>query len=254
LEPEKGNEMFKGTVNFLAKIRGNGMTFPSFDFNPNELGVDKVEIEGPNGDEIRSTVYLASVATQDDGRALAGKVNTAALNRIAFCHGMAIEKARSSGDQFSPVKSQPGVHAIAVSANLFITGAARAVVGIPAAHLKTELEQASPSGERNFGLFRSARQSESPVEEFIHLYNILVMLYDDRQADVDAFIVGEDAVVPQTQHPLKAAGVMETVYTRLRNELAHKRAGVNLDNTKAAMANRLVGLIALTKRAIELHL
>jgi len=46
---------------------------------------------------------------------------------------------------------------------------------------------------------------------------------------------------------------METVYTRLRNELAHKRAGVNIDNTKAEMANRLGGLIALTKRAIELH-
>ncbi len=46
---------------------------------------------------------------------------------------------------------------------------------------------------------------------------------------------------------------METVYTRLRNELAHQRAGVNLDNTKAEMSNRLSRLIALTKRAIELQ-
>ena len=45
---------------------------------------------------------------------------------------------------------------------------------------------------------------------------------------------------------------METVYTRLRNELGHSRKGVNLQDTKAEMANQLGGLIAITKRAIEL--
>ena len=245
--------MFKGSVNFVAKIKGNGMTFPLFDFNPNEVGVDKIEIEGPNGEEIRSTVHLASVPTQDDGRTLAARVNTTALNRVAFFHGMAIEKARCTGDQFSPLQQQPGIHSIAIGTTLFMTGSAKAVVGIPAAHLKTELEQLSPPGERNFGLFRSARQSESPVEEFMHLYNILLMLFNDRQAAVDAFAVGQDPAVPQSQHPMKAPGVMESVYTRLRNELAHKRAGVNLDDTKAEMANRLGGLIELMKRAIEIH-
>jgi hypothetical protein len=48
-------------------------------------------------------------------------------------------------------------------------------------------------------------------------------------------------------------GITETVYTRLRNEMGHKRAGVNIANTKAEMANRVGGLVALTRRAIELH-
>jgi hypothetical protein len=88
--------------------------------------------------------------------------------------------------------------------------------------------------------------------EFVN-YNILLMLFHDRQADVDAFIIGEAPAVPLTQHPLRGPGVIETVYTRLRNELAHKRAGVNLQETKAAMTNRVGQLVALTKRAIELH-
>ena len=143
---------------------------------------------------------------------------------------------------------------IAVTGNLLVRGGVtKLTVGIPAARLKTDLEQVSAPGERNFGLFRSARQSTSPVEEFMHLYNILLMLYNDKQADVDAFIVAEDPAIPQTQHPLRAAGVLETVYTRLRNELAHKRAGVNIDHTKAEMTNYLGGLITLTKRVIELH-
>ena len=87
----------------------------------------------------------------------------------------------------------------------------------------------------------------------MHLYNLFLMLYNDSQADVDAFIVGQDPSVPQTQHPKKKAGVMETVYTRLRNEFAHIRPGVNIATTKADMANRLGGLRDLTKKAIELN-
>jgi hypothetical protein len=87
----------------------------------------------------------------------------------------------------------------------------------------------------------------------MHHYNILLMLYNDLQRDVDVFVVGEEPAVPQTQHPMRPAGVMETIYTRLRNELAHQRAGVNLDDTKREMANRVGNLRKLTKRAIELH-
>jgi hypothetical protein len=237
--------MFKGTVKFRARIKGNGLTFPLLEFNPNESGVGKVEIEGPNGDEIQSTVHLDSVATIEEGKTIATKVHTAALNRISFFHGVAIENGQMTDSDFSPVN--PG--------SLSLTGHdARLVVGLSADRLKTVLEQASPPGEHNFGLFRSARQSMSPVEEFMHLYNILLMLFDDKQGKVDEFIVAEEPTVPLTPDPRpKRSKSMETVYTRLRNELGHKREGVNLDNTKSEMANRLGGLIELTKRAIELH-
>ena len=202
--------MFKGSVDFVARIKGRGLTFPPFDFNTNEPGVDKVEIEGLNGDEIQSTVHLSSVASHDDGRSLAMKVNTATLNRIAFFHNIAIENARSTGDQFSPLNPQPGVHMIAATGHMVArSGAAKLTVGISAAQLKTDLEQASAPGESNFGLFRSARQSTSPVEEFMHLYHILLMLYNDKQADVDAFIIAEDPATPQTLRPHGALGVME---------------------------------------------
>ncbi len=246
--------MYRGTVCFVARIKGSGLTAPLFTFNPNEPGVEKVEIEGPSGDEIHTTVHLASVASHDDGKAIAAKVNTAALNRIAFNHLIAIEDARITSHEFLALDPQPGVLSPAAGFHFFNSWAVRRPpIAIAAAELKTELELTSPPGEHNYGLFRSARQSSSAVEEFMHLYNILLMIYNDSQADVEAFVVGDDPAVPQTQHPRKPAEVMETVYTRLRNELAHKRPGVNLDNTKAEMANRLGGLIALTKRAIELH-
>ena len=66
-------------------------------------------------------------------------------------------------------------------------------------------------------------------------------------------IVRQDAAVPQPQNPMKAAGVMETIYTRLRNEFAHQRAGVNIDDTKQGMAAHHNALKELTMTAICLH-
>src|SRR5438093_12841435 len=98
--------MFNGSVNFVAGIRGNGITFGSFDFNPNVAGVDRVTMEAPNpGDRILSIVHLMNVATQDDGRRIAQKIVTDALNRIAYHHGMTIESSRSTRHQFMPVNA-----------------------------------------------------------------------------------------------------------------------------------------------------
>jgi hypothetical protein len=252
-EGMKGEWMFKGAVKFMAIIKGNGLTFPLVEYNPNQPGVDKVEIEAPNGDAIYTTVHLAFVASHDEGRALATRTNMVALNRISFYHSLAIENSRIIGDQFSLLNPPPGILDAATGDYAVLSDQARLVIGITAAQLKMELEQPTSPAENNFGLFRSARQSISPVEEFMHLYHILLMIYNDKQADVDSFIVSEDPAVPQTQAPLKSHGVMETVYTRLRNELAHKRHGVNLEKTKSEMANWLGGLIGLTKRAIELN-
>jgi hypothetical protein len=81
------------------------------------------------------------------------------------------------------------------------------------------------------------------------------MFFDDNQRKVDKFICKENPNVPQTPDPRPGkAHIMETVYTRLRNEFGHgSRPGVNLDQTKAEMATRLGDLIALTRRAIELR-
>src|SRR5206468_3507544 len=96
--------------------------------------------------------------------------------------------------------------------------ASRLVLGYPTAEpTKSQLEQAAPPGEHNYALFRSAMQATSPVEEFMLLYNLLLMLHNDKQGDVDAFILNEDPGVPTTPNPNpRSPGFMETVYTRLR--------------------------------------
>jgi hypothetical protein len=213
--------------------------------------VEKVEIAGPNGNEIRSVVHFDSVALEAEAKALATKVNTAALDRLGFQLDVVIGHARMTGTQFSPVNPTPGVLSAGVGELLIVGEKVTMVLGTTAERIKSVLEQATPPGEVHYRLFRSARLATSLVEEFMILYQVLLMLVGDRQEDVDKFIVSEEPSVPQTPSPHRL-GVMETVYTRLRNELGHKRARVNLDTTRAEMRARVDGLRALAKRPIEL--
>lgn len=245
--------MLKGTVSFSAQIRGDGLTVRLFEFTSPEQGVEKVEIEGSNGNEILCTVHLTSVPNRENGMSIATQVTTDALNRISYFHDIAIENPRIKSTEFVKLKPPSDAHLeVDVGDYGYVGDTVSCVIGLDPAHLKTELEKALPRGERYFGLYRSARQSGSPVEEFLNLYQILMVLFSDRQCDINAFIVSEEPAVPQTQHPKKPLGTMETVYSRLRNEFSHDRLRVNLGDTKKEMAARLSGLISITKRAIEL--
>ena len=245
-------QLLKGTVSFRAEIKGNGLKFPSCTFYPKETGVEKVDVEGQGGNEIHTTVYFHSIASEAEAQSLATKINTTALDRIGFHFGIVIDNARMTITQFSPVTPTPGVLTIGVGDVLILGESLMTVLGTTADNVKSILEQATPPGEINYGLFRSARLATSPVEEFVILYQILLMLVGDRQRDVDTFIVGEEPSVPQTPSPHNSA-VIETVYTRLRNELGHRRAGVNLDQTRSEMHERVAGLRNLVEKAIELR-
>lgn len=246
----------RGTVTFRASLKGNGLKFPSCEYDPREPGVPKVEIEGPDGREIQSTIHLASVETEEAGKDIATKVLAVALDWLSFFHNVAIENANIIGGQFEPLDPPPGVCITPAPARLVITTYPPfVVIGTTAAIIKGQLEQDSSARGNAFGLFRSARLSESPVEEFIHLYNLLLMFLGDSQKAVDHFIEHEEPATPlePSGNPKAKAGETETVYTRLRNELGHPRKDTNLNATKAEMARRAGNLAALTKKAIELY-
>jgi hypothetical protein len=246
--------ILRGTVNFEATIKGNGVSFPPFEFNPNEPAVSKVEIEAPNGDAIRVRVHFTSVASDSAAKDVAVKVSLAALNRIAFHHQVVIVNDRMTSLSLSPItdSDSDGARLAATATLVLVVEASRLVLGYTTAEpVKSQLEQPSPPGEHNYAFFRSAIQATSPVEEFMLLYNVLLMILGDKQPAVDAFIGSEEPAVPITTSP--HTGGTETIYTRLRNEIGHRRAGVKLENTRAEMAGRVAGLRALTKRAIELH-
>ncbi len=234
-----------------------GLQFHRLDIQVAEPGVGDVVLKLPDGQTLQIDVEVTSVPTEGDGEKLATQAAEKVCDRLAYAGCWSISTPVIVSAQFTSLTPPPppGVHEIRVLDYLRTTDAAVAVVTAGPgrlAALRDELELASPPGEHNYWMFRAALAANDRVVQFMQLYHLLNMLHNDKQAQVDAFIVCEEPGVAQTPSPIKA-GVMETLYTRLRNELAHKRAGVNLADTKAQMANYAPALARLTKRAIELH-
>lgn len=68
-----------------------------------------------------------------------------------------------------------------------------------------------------------------PIGRFVALYGLLLSEAGDSQAEVDRLIAGFDQ---STQHTISPkTGRLETLYTRLRNELAHVRTTANVFST-----------------------
>lgn len=103
-------------------------------------------------------------------------------------------------------------------------------------------------------LFNNALCIKHEATQFLLLYLILLTLNNDSQADVDKFIKIKDNRAKITEKPKqknsKKPQKTETIFTRLRNELAHKRDDVDTNNTLKEISENLNSLRQITREAI----
>jgi hypothetical protein len=76
-----------------------------------------------------------------------------------------------------------------------------------------------------------------PIGRFIALYSLLLTIGNDRQSEVDKLILDIEPTTHQTLSP--KSGLPETLYTRLRNELAHDRKTATVFSTHEEIALHL---------------
>jgi hypothetical protein len=77
--------------------------------------------------------------------------------------------------------------------------------------------------------FNFARSLEDPVSRFLSLYAMLSAVARDNQQEIDQLIRTEEPTVACSPSPRGSRH--ETIFTRLRNELAHHRDGVSVFST-----------------------
>ena len=75
-----------------------------------------------------------------------------------------------------------------------------------------------------------ANSESNEIVRFSFLYNLLLQIVGDKQSKADESILEVDLHCEQTISPLN--GKQETVYTKLRNELAHKRENSKYSETR----------------------
>ncbi len=98
-------------------------------------------------------------------------------------------------------------------------------------------------------LYSSAIQQEDPIARFMFLYNIILTLSGEKQAAVDKNILSIAPESPKSTSP-RNINAQETVYTRLRNEIAHNRVGTDFGATSTEVSKWVSELGQITRQLI----
>lgn len=96
--------------------------------------------------------------------------------------------------------------------------------------------------------FAFANSESDAISRYSFLYNLLLQMNDDKQTLVDSSILNIAPTCEQTKSPKD--GKQETVYTRLRNELGHKRKDVDYRRTKSEIGSKVVEFSDTVKKCI----
>jgi hypothetical protein len=203
-------------------------------------------------DDKRMTVvfHLTDVFTEEEADAVTRDVLSSIINRLAFELNLSIGEPHLSG--FSLPKD-PSASFYTVSKSVLAIWDVLAPAIVPDATRRQELAKLleRPFARADlFSAYRFAVNQSDDVARFMFLYNILLQLHNDDQGQVDNFIRVETPTVSQRPRPDKPQ-ITETVYTRLRNEVSHTRAGVTPDRTRTEIAANVVAFQALVKDAIS---
>jgi hypothetical protein len=119
-------------------------------------------------------------------------------------------------------------------------------------NLKNILERKAHPGFFHYEHFYFAISRTDPLSKFMTLYSLVLTLCNDKQEDVDKFVLSVQPTVATTPpYHSRKSGVPETVYTRLRNQVGHVRPGTTIEGTISEMEANMSDLVIITKELIS---
>ena len=250
--------MFNGSIEYLAEMKGH--RFDPIDLlpPPDSKNITKVEIKCEDPDKIKIIFNVVEVESWEQVDSMTFDLVNNYLDLISFHFGVCIENPTVTGGTLKrEIISEDG----SVSANIMPrTGSvvAKGYVGsvvtfkIKDKEKLTNILKSEVTSEkkRYIRSFRTTLQNSDPVVRYMSLYKILFEIFNDKQEQVNYFIRKIDPNIIQTPRPDKPH-IMETIYTRLRNEMSHTRSNVNDLNTKNEIKQNVSGLVNIVKEAIQ---
>jgi hypothetical protein len=240
--------MATGTVTFMAPV--TGLQLDSIEISYSLPTVEKLSLETQEGGWIKIDFHLSNMFAIEDAEDIAKPILRSIIDRLAFELDVSIGEPYLRG---ATLPKDPSASVYTTTASLPVSWRVLAPDVIPDATRRREiamlLEQPFSRPDL-YSAYRFALNQSDAVARYMFLYNILLQLHSDAQRQVDDFIRQEEPNVPQSPNPLNA-NVMETVYTRLRNEIGHTRAGTTPEQTRSEMEDHIAALQTLVKTAIS---
>jgi hypothetical protein len=230
-----------------------------------------IPLSGPRVTEVRFTrlerddrqennctmmLMLGPVASIDDADRLADAVQDQLLDTFSLMIGCRVGRTRRIGHNLVPRSGEGGQsHGIFPAMTSHFSGHSEPrhltsddINGLRGAFLRaSSLQQTSL-----LRIFRHAVQIDDEVARFILLYLILDVITArggrSNQGNIDALIRSIDPKVDQSPDP-RNLNVMETCYTRLRNEMNHR--DVDHDAARLEISQRIHDFTNIVRTGIR---
>jgi len=190
---------------------------------PWALGVERLRLEVDDAGKL--TIHCEALDPQGrdeaEAQSLARETVEQVLDRLALNFGSAVAESRLVSCQ---VYSSTGDD---IHDQLDVRDSVTETVRLQPERVTKALSNSASLTPRH-RLYRLACVQTDPTTRFLLLYQLLLLIHRDSQKQVDEFILARIPGTPHSPGPILRPGASprsETVYTRLRNELAHVRKG-----------------------------
>ncbi len=240
--------MSTGTISYYAL--SNGLELGEIEFSNEHPKIEKIAIKSENLDRISIIITLSGVYSSTEARSIGNKIVNIILDRLSIEFDIPIEEPHFSGMSL-PIDESGKKHII-MSNFLSLNDICECCIKPGQKRIEDlirKLEDETPLRKQHFYLYRFSAKQRDPLAKFMFLYNILLQLNGDSQNDVDVFIRACDSGVSQSPRPDKPK-IIETIYTRLRNEIAHCRNTALPENTTKEIIVNLTPFQLIVKTAI----
>lgn len=215
--------MKTGTITWTAPIQG--LDLKSFKVVLNQFPILKVEINTENDTHLNLTFTLQDIFTVKEAVNATHKIVELFASKIALAFLCRIGELQHTSCSL-PTKNNEvdqlvllSLGAIKSICDFTIKPTAKTLTVLSAA-----LQQPPKISDSHLLLFRFSILQDDPVTKFMFLYNLMLSLNNDCQKKLDKHILTLDDQVPVTLDP-RNSNKRETLFTRLRNEVAHSRPG-----------------------------
>ena len=240
--------MVTGTIEFAAPIAG--LRFRPIQVSSPHPAVEKIVVEAQDDEWVNIVFHLADVFNFEDAEAIANGILPSIVNRLAFYRNVPVSEPHFRGATLP--KDASGSSYTVRSDRLLMWDHTVPVLTLgedTRKDLARILEQAYTHHDL-YSAYRFAGNQSDPVARFMFLYNILLQLNSDSQQQVDVFICSEMPSVPRSPRPDRR-NIIETVYTRLRNEVGHRRPGTSPEQTRREIQDNVAPFQELVRTAIS---
>lgn len=193
----------------------------------------------------RMTIHTGSIKSLDDVHEIGNAIKDKVFDILTFSLNTNITEIRFAGHNLTPREGEGGI----ICGNGFrseLEANIKPSCSKLSANTIKEIQLAITTGANHYhiGLYRKAIDSADPIVQFLMLYLILYDKYDNQQR-IDEKIRFHEPSTPVTTSPnsQRNKDILETVYTRLRNEVTHRAIAcqdqtkneilINLDNFRS---------------------